>query len=145
MFYDNEMKNEWKKEQHRQRKLAAARLKKERLKRDYEEREAECDYWHYKQRHPGIVIHDLTGFVFGDLTVVKRVKSYVSPEGKKLRRYLCRCSCGDMIKVYGFELTGKRVTSCGCYIQPKQKFKCNEDRKMLDEVEWLYRVLSKTK
>ena len=50
-----------------------------------------------------------------------------------------------MIKVYGFELTGKRVTSCGCDIQPKQKFKYDEDREMLDEVEWLYRVLSKTK
>ena len=139
------MQDKWKIEQHRQRKLAAARLKKERLKRDYTERKSDHDYWHYKHRHPGIVIHDLTGFVFGDLTVVKRIKSYVSPEGKKLSRYLCRCSCGDMIKVYGFELTGKRVTSCGCDIQPKQKFKCNEDRKMLDEVEWLYRVLSKTK
>ena len=30
------MKDKWKKEQHRQRKLAAARLKEERLKRDYE-------------------------------------------------------------------------------------------------------------
>lgn len=139
------MKDKWKIEQHRQRKLAAARLKKERLKRDYTERKSDHDYWHYKHRHPGIVIHDLTGFVFGDLTVVKRIKSYVSPEGKKLSRYLCRCSCGDMIKVYGFELTGKRVTSCGCDVQSRKKFKYHNDQEINDDAEWLYRVLSKTK
>ena len=139
------MKDKWKIEQHRQRKLAATRIKKERLERDYAEREAEHEYWHYNHRHPGIVIHNLTEFVFSRLTVIAKLDPYTSPSGNKDNRYLCRCSCGDMIKVYGFELTGKRVTSCGCDIQPKQNFKCDEDRDMPDDVEWLYRVLSKTK
>ena len=74
------MKDKWKIEQHRQRKLAAARLKKEWLKRDYTEREADHDYWHYKQRHPGIVIHDLTGFVFSRLTVIAKLDPYISSD-----------------------------------------------------------------
>lgn len=140
------MKDKWKKEQHRQRKLAAARLKEERLKRDYEERNADHDCWHYKQTHPGIVIHDLTGFVFDHLTVIVKLAPYISPDGAiKNNRYLCRCNCGDMIKVYGFELTGKRVTSCGCDVQSRKKFKYHNDQEINDDAEWLYRVLSKTK
>lgn len=108
------MKDEWKKEQHRQRKIAAAQLKEERIKLEQEERAATCDYRQYKKDHPGAVVRDLTGFVFNELTVIKKIEPYVSPDGKKLSRYLCHCNCGDTIKAYGFELTGGRSKSCGC-------------------------------
>lgn len=108
------MKDKWKIERHRQRKLAEARLKEERIRREQEERAAARDYRQYKKDHPGAVVRELTGFVFGNLTVIKKAAPYISPDGKKLSRYLCRCSCGDAIEVYGFELTGGRAKSCGC-------------------------------
>ena len=92
------MKDKWKIEQHRQRKLAAARLKKERLKRDYTERETDHDYWHYKQHHPGIVIHDLTGFVFSRLTVIAKLDPcllYTSPADSQNQAEAAACGTID--------------------------------------------------
>lgn len=64
-------------------------------------------------------LKDLTGQQFGGLTVVKRVKSYVNPSGRKLVRYLCKCSCGQYIYALANTLRVWDVTSCGCKVNSK--------------------------
>lgn len=57
---------------------------------------------------------DLTGMVFGRLTVVKRVGNYVSPSGGKRAQWLCKCSCGNEVIVIGRNLRKGLTQSCGC-------------------------------
>lgn len=40
---------------------------------------------------------DLTGQVFGKLTVIKRVENYVSPKGKQRAQWECLCVCGNKV------------------------------------------------
>lgn len=54
---------------------------------------------------------DLTGQVFNRLTVIKSV-------GKDKHNsilWLCKCSCGNFIKVRGYDLKSGHTKSCGCY------------------------------
>lgn len=55
--------------------------------------------------------NDLTGRIFGRLTVLK----YISSD-KNGVLWLCQCSCDEhnVIKVYGSNLTKGRTQSCGC-------------------------------
>ena len=53
---------------------------------------------------------DLTGNVFGRLTVVKRVEN--SKKGEA--RWECRCSCGNVLIVASEKLRRGFVESCGC-------------------------------
>ncbi len=52
-----------------------------------------------------------TGMVFGRLTVLIRISGTGEPA-----RFLCECSCGNQIEVFGGNLGGKgsRTESCGC-------------------------------
>lgn len=52
---------------------------------------------------------DITGQIFGDLTVIKR-------DGSKDNRamWLCKCSCGNERRVSGTDLRRGRIKSCGC-------------------------------
>lgn len=60
---------------------------------------------------------DMTGGVFGHLTVVKAV------EAKKGRAmWLCRCTCGVEKPVSGKHLRNGQVVSCGCQRGPKVQF-----------------------
>lgn len=54
---------------------------------------------------------DLTGLVFGRLTVLKKT------EFKKQRAiiWLCRCKCGTICEKVGTYLRAGRSKSCGCY------------------------------
>ena len=63
------------------------------------------------------VRNDLTGKVFGRLTVIEQAEDYVDPNGKHIARWLCECSCCDKTKVIvtGGHLTHGDITSCGCY------------------------------
>ena len=58
---------------------------------------------------------DLTGQVFGRLTVIERVdlptKSYAV--------WLCKCSCGRVKKVRSCHLRNGVIVSCGCYHKEK--------------------------
>lgn len=61
---------------------------------------------------------DLTGMVFGRLTVVEQTEDYVNPnDGKRTARWLCKCSCQDdrYITTNGTNLTRGLTKSCGCY------------------------------
>lgn len=52
---------------------------------------------------------------FGKLIVIKEVKPYISPSGKKIRKYLCKCDCGNETFVTRGHLTTGHTKSCGCY------------------------------
>ena len=68
------------------------------------------------------VKEDLTGRIFGRLTVIKQAEDYVPPNGRPRSQWLCQCSCGNKPKVIrGCDLKNNRVVSCGCYLSEKLK------------------------
>jgi len=52
---------------------------------------------------------DMTGLVFGRLTVLSRAAN----KGKQ-PAWLCQCSCGNTKVIAGEALRQKRTSSCGC-------------------------------
>ena len=59
---------------------------------------------------------DLTGQKFGLLTVIERGEDYINPKnGTRLKRWLCRCDCGNTTLVATNSLTSGNTKSCGCY------------------------------
>lgn len=52
---------------------------------------------------------DKSGQKFGRLTVL----SYAGRDERNIVMWLCKCECGNFVKVRGYEL-GKRTNSCGC-------------------------------
>lgn len=69
------------------------------------------------------VKEDLTGRVFGRLTVIKQVDDYIEPKsGKHRSQWLCLCSCDKHkeVIVIGYNLKKKNGTrSCGCLWKEK--------------------------
>ena len=57
---------------------------------------------------------DLTGQIFGKLTVIKQVEDYISPSNEHRAQWLCKCECGNEIKVIGKRLKNRDVKNCGC-------------------------------
>lgn len=62
--------------------------------------------------------YDLTGNVFGELTVISSAGS--DDRGRSVWR--CRCSCGAARKVYGTDLRAGRVKSCGKHSRAKDPY-----------------------
>ena len=64
---------------------------------------------------------DLTGYVFGRLTVLEQTDDYVALNGKHYARWLCECSCEEhtKVKVSGTHLRKKLTLSCGCIRKEK--------------------------
>lgn len=60
------------------------------------------------------VKEDLIGRKFERLTVIGRAEDYVSPSGKHVARWLCRCDCGNEKIVLGARLKNGGTKSCGC-------------------------------
>lgn len=62
------------------------------------------------------MLKDLTGMTFGRLTVIKRVKDYISPKGQRKTRWLCQCDCEKhtLIEVHAQSLIRGTTKSCGC-------------------------------
>ena len=70
---------------------------------------------------------DLTGKVFGRLTVIKRAEDYISPKGKKFTQWLCECSCkaeNNIKTIMGGSLRSGITQSCGC-LQKEKSYKVN--------------------
>lgn len=65
-----------------------------------------------KENNP-TAFKDLTGQVFGELTVIKRDNDYVSPKGYHLTKWLCQCSCGETVSVTTPALKQGRTKTCG--------------------------------
>lgn len=57
---------------------------------------------------------DLTGRVFGELTVLGFSHSHVQPSGQKRAVWNVLCSCGRRKQVNSANLTGGGTVSCGC-------------------------------
>ena len=57
---------------------------------------------------------DLTGKMFGRLTVIKEGDRKIQPNGKKRRTWLCHCQCGKEAVVLQENLTRGITRSCGC-------------------------------
>jgi hypothetical protein len=57
---------------------------------------------------------DLTGKRFGKLTVIKKVKSHVAPNGHASTMWECKCDCGNIINVCSYDLRSGHSKSCGC-------------------------------
>lgn len=68
----------------------------------------------------GIII-DLTGKKFERLTVVSEGDYYISPKGAKVKRWICKCECGNTIQANTTQLRNGNVKSCGCYMREKAK------------------------
>lgn len=58
--------------------------------------------------------NDLTGRVFGKLTVISRVENKKQPNGSEKVAYKCRCECGNECVVTYSHLTSGHTVSCGC-------------------------------
>lgn len=56
---------------------------------------------------------DLTGQVFGHLTVMRKGEPYISPKGVSKVRWLCQCDCGKTTQVLTHELVSGGTKSCG--------------------------------
>lgn len=70
---------------------------------------------------------DLTGQKFGRLNVIERSENF----GRRTA-WLCRCECGNEVRVRAEHLRGGRVNSCGCIRKEAVamlKFKHGEARK----------------
>ncbi len=63
------------------------------------------------------VKEDLTGKIFGRLTVLEQTEDYIDLKGKHKSLWLCQCSCEEhnVVKVIGSNLKRSNGTrSCGC-------------------------------
>lgn len=58
---------------------------------------------------------DLSGKRFGRLIVIRRTNDYVSPSGKHVVKWLCKCDCGNMVRTTSYQLKSGKTKSCGCY------------------------------
>ena len=66
---------------------------------------------------------DLTGKVFGQLTVISPSPSRTTPKGQKRTFWHCRCSCGKRVSVWAGSLSSGDTTSCGCYHNKRRREK----------------------
>lgn len=59
---------------------------------------------------------DLTGQIFGRLTVIERVETHIQPNGLRVTKWLCKCDCENKneIIVCTGALKSKNTQSCGC-------------------------------
>lgn len=62
----------------------------------------------------GIQAEDLSGKRFGRYTVLRRAESYISKDGHKHIRWMCKCDCGSERVVFAQSLRSGKSTSCGC-------------------------------
>ena len=67
---------------------------------------------------------DLTGRTFGRLTVIKEVDSVLSSQGYKIRKWLCRCECGQEKIIREIHLKSGHTKSCGCILSEKSAEHC---------------------
>lgn len=64
---------------------------------------------------------DLTGQVFGRLTVLREAEPIMRSDGKHIRTWLCRCDCGREVVIRQHNLTNKVTRSCGCLRKERKK------------------------
>ena len=63
----------------------------------------------------------LIGATFGRLKILSPAKPLIRKDGKKRKRYLCLCICGNQTIVLRDNLLRENTTSCGCYHSEKAR------------------------
>lgn len=63
----------------------------------------------YKKPH-----EDLTGKVFGRLTVIEKAERAITPKGRELIRWICSCTCGNTFNASHEALKYGDSLTCGC-------------------------------
>ena len=58
---------------------------------------------------------NVVGHTYGRLTVLDEAAPHETPAGRKLRRFICACTCGGQITVHLTALRTGKTTSCGCF------------------------------
>ena len=77
---------------------------------------------------------DLSGRLFGRLTVIKRGPTKITPGGQRKTNWWCRCACGNpgLILVAATALKSGHTQSCGCL----QRERTSEARKRTNQYEF---------
>ena len=59
---------------------------------------------------------DLTGLTFGKLKAIEIDEEYeqIKQPGDWHNKWICQCECGNIVSVFGSNLTRLHTTSCGC-------------------------------
>lgn len=57
---------------------------------------------------------DITGLKFGLLEALYRAESHITPSGKSITMWMCRCECGTEKAIRYGSLIGGDTKSCGC-------------------------------
>lgn len=65
------------------------------------------------KRQTNKITEDITGQVFGELTAIRKVDSYISTNGGSLTRWLYRCSCGREIVAFKANVKKGMIVNCG--------------------------------
>lgn len=65
---------------------------------------------------------DLTGNVYGELTVLKYSHNH---QQTRSPMWLCRCSCGNEKAIYGYALEHGYYKSCGCMLSERRNAGAN--------------------
>jgi hypothetical protein len=66
-------------------------------------------------------VRHLEGQTFGRWFVIELGSDHVTPKGRHLKRWVCKCECGNTREVTEQSLIGKKSISCGCYRKEQQK------------------------
>lgn len=66
---------------------------------------------------------DLTGNIYGYLTVMHMADDYVSPKGTHMSKWHCKCQCGNELDVLGMSLKNGSCKSCGCIMHSHKQVK----------------------
>lgn len=74
---------------------------------------------------------DLTGMMFGELTVIRRAPDYILPCGKPQTMWECICSCGEPFTTRALQLKNGESQSCG-HLQKEIVRKICQERKQLN-------------
>ncbi len=73
---------------------------------------------------------DLSGRMFGRLTVLYRAEDYIGSSGNRIPKWHCRCECGKEVNVLGSKLKNGSTQSCGCY--HRERVSAAAKRKLAD-------------
>lgn len=58
---------------------------------------------------------NLIGERFSKLLVIDEAECHINPSGQRLTRWLCKCECGNEVKVRTTSLNSGNTKSCGCW------------------------------
>jgi len=62
---------------------------------------------------------NLKGRQFNTFLILQEIEPHVEPSGRKRRRYLCLCKCGNKFKSLQTPLLSGSTKSCGCFRKKK--------------------------